>query len=98
MNPPIPEKYRNINRNGCIMEDFSFISVNCCIFPGITLGEGAVVGAGSIVRSDLEPWGIYIMRDGKMVKVKTRDKEKTYETAQKLKEELKDIRLLDNPL
>ena len=49
------------------------------IFPGVTIGEGAVVGSGSIVRSDLEAWGIYIMRDGKMVKIKDRDKEKTYE-------------------
>lgn len=67
MNPPIPEKYGKINREGCILEDFSFISVNCCVFPGVTIGEGAVVGAGSIVRSDLEPWGIYIMINGKMV-------------------------------
>ena len=96
MNPPIPEKYRNIIRKGCILEDFSFIGVNSCIFPGVTIGEGAVVGAGSIVRNDLEPWGIYIMRNNKMVKIKTRNKEKTYHNSKKLQEKFKDIRLLIN--
>ena len=38
------------------------------------------------------------MKNGKMIKIKTRDKIKIYETARKLSEELNDIRLLDNPL
>ena len=98
MNPPIPEKYRNASRKGCILKDFSFIGANSCIFPGVTLGEGAVVGTSSIIRHDLEPWGIYIMKNGKMIKINTRDKEKTYETARKLSEEFKDIRLLNKLL
>lgn len=84
MNPPIPEEYRNVNRDGCIFEDFSFIGTNSCIFPGVKIGQGAVVGAGSIVRTDLEPWGIYIMKNGKMIKIKSRDKSKTIENSRKL--------------
>ncbi len=98
MNPPIPEKYRNVSKGGCKMEDFSFISVNSCIFPGVIIGEGAVIGAGSIVRKDLEPWGIYIMKNGKMVRINDRDREKTYETAKKLAKEFSHIRLLSNHL
>jgi len=84
MNSPIPERFRNINRDGCVLEDFSFIGANSCIFPGVIIGEGAVVGAGSIVRKNLEPWGIYIMRNNKMVRIKKRDREKTYKTAKRL--------------
>ncbi len=98
MNSPIPEKYRNTNRIGCILKDFCFIGSNSVIFPGVTIGEGAVVGSGSIVRYDLGAWGIYIMRDGKMVKIKDRDKEKTYETAKKIVNEFPQIRLLSKHL
>lgn len=93
MNPPIPEKFRSVIRKGCKMEDFSFVSTNCCIFPGVTIGEGAVVGAGSVVRSNLEPWGVYIMKRGKMIKIRNRDKNKTYITASKLSKEFEDVRL-----
>lgn len=96
MNPPIPDKFRNISREGCKLEDFSFLSVNSIIFPGVTIGEGVVVGAGSIVRENLEPWGIYIMRNGKMVKIKTRDKVKTYENTKRFLNESKDLRILKN--
>ncbi len=98
MNPPIPEKFRNVSREGCKLEDFSFISVNSCIFPNVIIGEGTVIGAGSIVRKDLEPWGIYIMKNGKMFKINDRDKEKTYEAAKKLANEFPQIRLLSKHL
>lgn len=96
MNPPIPEKYRALNRQGCIMEDYSFLSVNCILFPGVTVGEGAVVGAGSIIRKDLEPWGVYIMKNGKMVKVKERDKEKTCKNAKNLLKDVNDTKLIEH--
>jgi len=86
MDPPIPEKYRNVSS---ILEDYSFISVNCCIFPGVIIGEGTVVVVGSIVRKDLELWGIYIMKNGKMIKIKDRNKRKTHKIKEKLIEEYK---------
>ena len=30
--------------------------INAIILHGITIGEGAIVGAGSIVTSDVPPW------------------------------------------
>lgn len=98
MNSPIPEEYRNTNRKGCILKDFCFIGANSCVFPGVTIGEGAVVGAGSIVKTDLDSWGIYIMKNGKMVKIKDRNKAKTYENARKLMKEFKNVRLLNSPI
>ncbi len=94
MNSPIPEKYRNTDRRGCILEDFCFIGANSVIFPGVVIGEGAVVGSGSIVKHNLNPWGIYVMRNGKMTMIKRRDKNKTYETKSKLIEEYKNVRVI----
>lgn len=32
-----------------------WIGANCVITPGVTIGEGAIVGAGSVVTKDVEP-------------------------------------------
>jgi acetyltransferase-like isoleucine patch superfamily enzyme len=34
------------------------IGVNAVILPGITIGRGAIVGAGSVVTADVEPFTI----------------------------------------
>jgi galactoside O-acetyltransferase len=36
-----------------------YIGARCVIMP-VTIGEGAVIGAGSLVTHDCEPWGIYV--------------------------------------
>ena len=41
--------------------------------PGVTLGEGAILGANSLAVKDLEPWTIYVGSPAKPVK--KRDKE-----------------------
>lgn len=33
-----------------------WISAGVIVLPGVTIGEGAVVAAGSVVTKDLEPW------------------------------------------
>lgn len=40
------------------IEDNVFIFSNSLIMPGITIGEGAIVLAGSVVTKDVEPWTI----------------------------------------
>ena len=44
--------------------------------PGVTLGEGSVIGANSLVRRDTEPWGVYF--GSPVRRVGTRNKEKVY--------------------
>jgi len=36
----------------------SWIGMNCTILKGVTIGEGAIVGAGSVVTKDVESWTI----------------------------------------
>ena len=37
----------------------AFIGMNTVIMPGVTIGEGAIVAAGSVVTKDVEPYTIY---------------------------------------
>jgi acetyltransferase-like isoleucine patch superfamily enzyme len=36
----------------------TWIGMAACILPGVTIGEGAIVGAGAVVTKDVEPWVI----------------------------------------
>jgi galactoside O-acetyltransferase len=54
-----PEHTRNVVGGAVEMKDFSAITSHCFVFPNITIGEGCVVGAMSLVNKDLEAWGIY---------------------------------------
>lgn len=40
------------------IEDDVLIGCGSIIFRGVTIGQGAIVGAGSIVRKDVPPWTI----------------------------------------
>lgn len=36
--------------------DHAWVAAECFIHPGITVGEGAVIGARSVVTKDMPPW------------------------------------------
>jgi galactoside O-acetyltransferase len=36
----------------------AWIGMNCIILKGVTIGEGAVVAAGSVVTKDVAPWTV----------------------------------------
>ena len=38
-----------------VIEDGVFIGVHAIILPGVTIGEGAMVGAGAVVTKDVPP-------------------------------------------
>lgn len=40
---------------GTVIEDNVWIGANCVILDGVTIGRGAVVGAGSVVKKDIPP-------------------------------------------
>lgn len=45
---------------GCItIKQYVIIGANTTILPNVTIGEGARIGANSLVKTDVTPWGIY---------------------------------------
>ncbi len=50
--------WSNVIRKSVIIGDKSWIGTNCLILKGVTIGEGAIVGAGSVITKDIAPWTI----------------------------------------
>jgi galactoside O-acetyltransferase len=51
-----------------VIQDNVWIGMHCIILKGITIGEGAIVGAGSIVTKDVEPWTVVAGNPAKIIK------------------------------
>lgn len=56
--------------------DRVWIGSGAIVLKGVTLGEGAVVSAGSVVHSDVPPWTV--VRGVPAVPIGTRSREQTY--------------------
>ena len=59
-NSTMDETFRNVKRAPISIGNFCVIGANSVILPGVTIGDGASIGAGSIVTKDLDPWGVYL--------------------------------------
>ncbi|MDE6492866.1 MAG: acyltransferase [Lactobacillus sp.] len=57
--PIHPEETINVTGGKVVLERFVQIGCNSVIFPNLTIGEGSVVGAMSLVKGELDKWGIY---------------------------------------
>jgi len=57
--PLLPEgRAENINAGAAapiVIEDDVFVGMDALVMKGVTIGEGAVVGAGSVVTQDVPP-------------------------------------------
>lgn len=56
----IVEQGFKLGKGGIVVEDDVWIGANCVILDGTVLRRGCVVGAGSLVRGELEPYSINI--------------------------------------
>lgn len=52
---PKLKKYKLEKRKKVIIKNDSWIGTGVIILPGITIGEGSICGAGSVVTKDVEP-------------------------------------------
>jgi acetyltransferase-like isoleucine patch superfamily enzyme len=53
---------------GIKLENKCQIGMGSVILPGVKIGEGAVVGANSLVTKDVEPWTIVVGQPAKIMK------------------------------
>ena len=58
-NPTIPSQFRKVKTGPIVISKHAVICANSIIMPNVTIGEGSVIGAHSLVTKSVEPWGIY---------------------------------------
>lgn len=61
-----------------VIEDHTWIGARAIILPGVTIAEGAVVGAGSVVTKNIPPYKIAVGNPAKVIK--ERNKNLCYKT------------------
>lgn len=71
----LPEGHTNTLWGKLVIENDVYIGVNCTIMPDVTIGEGAIVGGGSFVNKNLDPWSIYVGSPAKKIGERPRLKE-----------------------
>ena len=69
------EKYRNLSNKDVIIGRHVHIGAGSIILPGVTIGDGCSVGAGSLVTKDLPEWTICYGTPCKPLKDKPKEKQ-----------------------
>jgi acetyltransferase-like isoleucine patch superfamily enzyme len=87
-NPTVPHPYRIATRSFVHIKKHAIIGANTVVLPGVVIGEGASVGANSLVTKDCQPWTVYFGSPAKAIK--NRPKDKILELEAQLKQEIYD--------
>ena len=51
-----------------VIEDNVWLGINCIVLPGVTIGEGAVIAAGSVVTRDVPAMAVVGGNPAKVIK------------------------------
>ena len=73
-NPTIPYPFRQPKRSFVRIGDHVQIGANSVVLPGVTIGEGAAIGAMSLVLHDCEPWTIYAGVPARALRARPRER------------------------
>ena len=71
-NPTMPDEFRKVTGGTVVIGKHALIGTGCTILPNISIGEGASVGAMSLINKDLDPWTMYAGIPAK--KIRNREK------------------------
>ena len=53
-----PEVFAPVAPRPVVLDDNVWVGFDCCILPGVHIGEGSVIGARSVVTADVPPYTI----------------------------------------
>ncbi|MEG1311858.1 MAG: CatB-related O-acetyltransferase [Romboutsia sp.] len=62
------KKVKFSQKKAPIIEDNVWIGANCVIMNGVTIGEGSVIGANSVVTKDIPPYSVAVGMPAKVLK------------------------------
>ncbi|MCD4653049.1 acyltransferase [bacterium] len=73
-NPTVPAPFRVASRSYVKISKHVIVGANSVILPGVTLEEGAVVGANSLITKDCKPWTVYFGSPAKPIAERPKEK------------------------
>jgi galactoside O-acetyltransferase len=59
MGPTIPADLLKLHHGAVLMEEQSGLGAGAIVLPGVTLAEGSMIGALSLIGKSTEPWMMY---------------------------------------
>lgn len=62
------KNWSNVNSKPIHVKSNSWIGMNSIILKGVTIGEGAIVGAGSVVTKDVPDWSVVAGNPARVIK------------------------------
>jgi len=72
-NPMVPACATNVTGAEVVFKKHAIVAAGCIVMPGVTLGEGAAIGAMSLVNKPVAPWSIYVGVPAKFLKERKRE-------------------------
>ncbi len=69
----VPPELRGGDRGKVILEKYAIIGAGSIVMPNCIIAEGCSVGALSLVKKSLEPWGIYAGIPARRIKDRKKD-------------------------
>jgi len=81
-NPTVPTLLRSVHRGRVLIGPHAVVFTNSVVLPDVSVGEGAVVAAASLVHHSLSPWGIYA--GNPLVQIGVRPKDEILRLAERL--------------
>jgi galactoside O-acetyltransferase len=70
----VPDKYKTNKTVGeVVIGKHVIVGTLCTIMPNVSIGDGASVGAMSLVSKSLDAWGVYVGIPAKKIKERSRD-------------------------
>ena len=88
-NHPVHYKARLHGEMYCkkvVIEDYAWIGSQVVILPGVTIGKGAIIGAGSVVTKDIPPMTIAVGVPCKVIRQITDDDLNEFDPIPKLED------------
>jgi len=72
--PTVPFPFRVPIRSEVRIRKHAIIGANTVILPGVEIGEGAAIGANSLITKSCDPWTVYVGSPAKPIKRRLREK------------------------
>lgn len=61
-------KEQGVEIKGIVIESDVWIGANCCVLDGVTIGQGSIIGAGSVVTRSIPRMSIAVGNPCKVIK------------------------------